>query len=97
MENIDFTFYKQTKDDWYGTYYLTESRGQELESKLVKISVSKYPRSNIYYIYLCGNDDFAIRKEFQTIEMLYIDLNLLLNQEYVNHEWLYQHGYFDDC
>lgn len=91
-EEIYYSCYKETKDNWFGSFEIKRS-----PVNLVKITLVGFGVTDHFRIICSGNDDYSLSKEFNPENnnqynslLFYLDL---LKMETVDQDFLEENGF----
>lgn len=90
--------FKRTKEDWFPSYYTNQNpKYPESTIRLLKVSLSSdRPPSHfgaIWIVYVCGNDDHSMSREYTTYQAAYKMFHDIIKPEYIGVEFLKGNGF----
>jgi hypothetical protein len=89
-----YRVFKRTNDDWYGTFIL------DGKCKLVEVVFSQTgpnpPINGEWIVYATGNDDYSIKKIFDSESEAWLAFTTILGWEFVDQQELLDIGFIYD-
>lgn len=90
---MSYRVFKRTNDDWYGAFIL------DGECKLVELVFSPTLWESVngeWIVYATGNDDYAIKKIFDSESKAWLAFTTILGWDFVDQQELLNIGFIYD-